>query len=561
MTRTAAIATLFILSGASISFAQQAAPGNQTIREADLRADLFFLASDAMRGRLTDTPENRLAAEFIKSRFERMGLKPAGPDNSFYQNFNLTRASLGADNRLVMFGRSQNRELTLQVGQDFYPLRFSVSGRAKGQLVYAGFGITSPDRSHDDYKRGSFTGKIVMVLDHEPGERDPASPFDGLVRSEASRNLRKALYAQEQGAAAILFVSDVHNHPGPINFEAAAKRYWPDPPRRKSRYILTEWMERVRIPAVQISPTTAKTLLADAKRTLVDLAKAAEQQGGVTPVAIPNLEIDLTVSVNRHTVQERNVVGLMEGSDPKASDEWIIVCAHYDHDGADGDRVYNGADDDCSGTVAVIEIAEAYAMAASQGERPRRSVLFAAWNAEEVGLLGAWAYTENPLNPLNKTVAVLNMDMIGRNEEVPVGGGRRFRGLEIQTAEPNNNSVNVMGYSFSPDLTSLVEKANSAFGLSLKMEYDNNPSNLLRRSDQWPFLQNGVPAVFFHTGLHPDYHTEFDVPERINYAKMEKIVRLVHQVSWDLAEQEARPGFTHRSVKTHSTNSSIAERR
>jgi hypothetical protein len=561
MRRTAIIAACFALSAATISVAQDTAPRNKSIRESDLKADLFFLASDAMQGRLTDTPENRLAAEFIKSRFERMGLKPAGANNSYFQNFNLTKASPGEDNRLVMSGPNQNRELTLSVGQDYYPLRFSVSGRAKGELVYAGFGITSPDRSHDDYKRGSFAGKIVIVLDHEPGERDPASPFDGLISSEVSRNLRKALYAQDHGAAAILFVSDVHNHPGPVNFGAAAKRYWPDPPRRKSRYVLTDWIERVQIPAVQISPALAKTLLAGTSRTLPDLAKSAEQQGGATSVAIPGVKVELSVSVNRHTVTERNVVALMEGSDSAMSDEWIIVCAHYDHDGADGERVYNGADDDGSGMVAVIEIAEAYAQAAEQGKRPRRSVLFAAWNAEEVGLLGAWAYTESPLNPLNKTVAVLNMDMIGRNEEVPVGGGRRFRGLEIQTAESNNNSVNVMGYSYSPDLTSQVVQANATFGLELKMAYDNNPSNLLRRSDQWPFLQNGVPAVFFHTGLHPDYHTEFDVPERINYTKMEKIVRLVHQVSWDLAQEDARPAFTQRSIETLKTSSSLTNKR
>lgn len=219
------------------------------------------------------------------------------------------------------------------------------------------------------------------------------------------------------------------------------------------------------------------------------------------------------------------------------------MCAHYDHDGADGARVFNGADDDGSGTVALLEIAEAYALAARNGERPKRSVLFAAWNSEERGLLGAWAYAENPLVPLERTVATLNMDMIGRNEEVRLGGGRRFRGLELQTAESNKNAVNIMGYSYSADLKRAVEEANRGSELQLKMRYDNNPSNLLRRSDQWPFLQKAVPSLFFHTGLHPDYHTEFDVPERIEYAKLERIACLVHQMSWDLANNESRPGF------------------
>ena len=134
-------------------------------------------------------------------------------------------------------------------------------------------------------------------------------------------------------------------------------------------------------------------------------------------------------------------------------------------------------------------------------------------------------------------------DMIGRNEEVPVGGGRRFRGLAVQTAESNRNAVNILGYTYSADMKAGVAKANRLIELELKMRYDNNPSNLLRRSDQWPFLQKGVPSLFFHTGLHPDYHTVFDVAEKINYDKLERIAKLVHQMSWELAESATRPSF------------------
>jgi Zn-dependent M28 family amino/carboxypeptidase len=164
------------------------------------------------------------------------------------------------------------------------------------------------------------------------------------------------------------------------------------------------------------------------------------------------------------------------------------------------------------------------------------------FGSEERGpLLGSWAYTERPLRPLDKTAAVLNMDMIGRNMEVPIGGGARFAGLTVQSAESNTNSVNIIGHSRHPALKAAVERANQGYGLTLKMDLDNNASNLLRRSDQWPFLQRGVPAVWFHTGLHPDYHTVNDRPEKINYDKMEKIARLVHQVSWDLANAAQAP--------------------
>jgi Zn-dependent M28 family amino/carboxypeptidase len=157
--------------------------------------------------------------------------------------------------------------------------------------------------------------------------------------------------------------------------------------------------------------------------------------------------------------------------------------------------------------------------------------------------LGAWAWADNPPWPLEKTVAMLNMDMIGRSEEVPEGGGGRFRGLAVQTAASNANAINVIGTSFSPDLRAVVTAANSNFDLQLRFRYDNNPSNLLRRSDHWVFLNHGIPALWFHTGLHPDYHTIYDRPETIDYPKMERIARLVHQLGWDLAQGGQRPAI------------------
>jgi Zn-dependent M28 family amino/carboxypeptidase len=231
-------------------------------------------------------------------------------------------------------------------------------------------------------------------------------------------------------------------------------------------------------------------------------------------------------------------VATLEGSDARLKSEWVIVSAHFDHNGADAGEIFNGADDNGSGTVALLEIADAYALAAKQGVRPKRSILFAAWNSEERGLLGAWAYTEQPLAPLSTIRAVLNMDMVGRNEEVPLGGGTRFNGLDVQTAESNANAINVMGYARVPELAAAVDRSNAAIGLELKKRYDNNSSNLVRRSDQWPFLQSGVPALGFMTGLHPDYPTRYDRPEKINYVKLEKIARLIHQASWDIANAD-----------------------
>ena len=536
------IAAACVCAVASVT-AQQRAPQNESIRQEDLRADLFFLAGDSLRGRLTDTEENRAAADFIKSRFERLGLKGAGPNGSFFQSYNLMTATLPAAPtaaNVLEIDRGDGQTRQLRAGQEFYPHRYSASGTATGSVVFAGFGISAPHLDYDDYT-SMMPGKIVLILDHEPGERDPNSPFDGVVTSESSTVWRKVVAAQKRGAAAVLFVSDVHNHPAATDFEATARNYWPDKPPHLLSYMLASWADAIRIPVAQISPAVAASLAASAGKSLTTLAEASETARGGAVVPLDGTRVTVRTAVDRHIVPDRNVVALLEGSDPRLKNEWVIVSAHYDHNGADGTQIFNGADDNGSGVVALLEIAEAYALAAKDGHRPKRSILFASWNSEERGLLGAWAYTEQPLAPLNTIAAVLNMDMIGRNEEIPIGGGARFAGLEVQTAESNSNALNLMAFSKVPDITAAVEKANGAIGLELKKRYDNNSSNLLRRSDQWPFLQRGVPAMGFITGLHPDYHTPYDRPEKINYLKMERIARLIHQVSWDIANADARP--------------------
>jgi Zn-dependent M28 family amino/carboxypeptidase len=520
--------------------AQSVAPGNDTIRKQELRADLFFVASEAMRGRLTDTPENRVTTAFVRSRFERLGLEPMGSEGSYFQPFRLITARLATDNDFELLD-SRGSAVRWRVRRDFSPELFSASGGVEAEAVFVGFGIHAPSLGHDDYASDAVRGKIAMVLDHEPGERDPVSPFDGVVASEFSNARRKALAAQSAGAVGILFVTDVHNHPEETDFARESAAIWDEPPPRIRRYTLARWAEAIQIPAVQISPALADSLLVRAGRSLGELAREAEST--IEAVPVPSTLLRLQVDVERQVVMDRNVVAAMRGSDPSLSDEWVIVSSHFDHNGADGDDVFNGADDDGSGTVALLEIAEAYAQAKEDGGSPRRSVLFASWGSEERGLLGSWAYAESPIVPLARTVAVLNMDMIGRNEEVPVGGGRRFRGLDVQTAESNDNAVNILGYTYSDEMKTGVEEANRLIELELKMRYDNNASNLLRRSDQWPFLQKGVPSLFFHTGLHPDYHTVFDIPEKINYDKLERITKLVHQMSWELAQSDARPSF------------------
>lgn len=514
------------------------APDNDVITAAKMRADLEFLSGDGFRGRLTATPEDALALEWVKSRFEWLGLAPKGANGTFFLPYDLSIGSLGPGNEMSVTRNGQTTHYTSE--NDFYPHRYGAAATATGDVAFAHFGIRAPSLGYDDLA-GDVHGKILIMLDHEPGEFDSTSKFDGVVTSEYSNPLKKALTAQQAGAAGVLFVSDVHNHATQRPFAAAARAYWPERPPRLLPYTLAAWANRLSIPVAQISPALADSLLAVSGHSLTDLARTSESATGSAPVPIAGVRVTLHTNVIRSDVPDRNVVAAIQGSDPRLKSEWVVIAAHVDHNGAVGDSIFHGADDNGSGAVALLAIAEAYARAAANGQRPKRSVLFLATDSEERGpLMGSWGYAEAPAVPLSQTVAMINMDMIGRNEEVPENGGARFRGLPVQTSESNANTVTLLGWSRST-LTSDVERANASFHLTLKENYDNNISQLLRRSDSWPFLQHGVPAIWFHTGLHPDYHLPTDTADRINYPKMERIARLVHELSWNLAETAARP--------------------
>ena len=522
--------------------ASSRAPASDAITIGKMRADIEFLAGDALRGRLTDTPENAISLEWVAARFQWLGLRPMGANGTYFLPYGLSVSALGTGTNEVAVTRA-GQTTRYGMGTAFYPHRSSASATATGDVVFAHFGIAAQPLGYNDLN-GDVRGKVLLVLDHEPGESDSTSRFDGVVTSEYSNPLKKALAAQARGAAGVLFVTDVQNHQGAQNFDNAARQYWPAQPPRLLPYTLAAWADKLTIPVGQISVPLADSLVRGTGKSLADLARAAETARGSAPIPLSGVTVTVTTSVVRRTVPDRNVLAAIEGSDPTLRNEWIVIAAHPDHNGAVGDTIYHGADDNASGVAGLLAIAEAYSKAAAAGQRPKRSILFAAFNSEERGpLMGSWGYTEAPAVPLDRTIAMINLDMIGRNEEVPENGGGRFRGLPVQSGESNRNSTTLLGWSRST-LTQMVERANARFNLTLEKNYDNNISQLLRRSDSWPFLQHGVPAIWFHNGLHPDYHLTSDTADRLNYEKMERIVKLVHQVSWDLSQATGRPALT-----------------
>jgi Zn-dependent M28 family amino/carboxypeptidase len=273
------------------------------------------------------------------------------------------------------------------------------------------------------------------------------------------------------------------------------------------------------IPVIVASSSVARDLIPDLRPS----------QGEV--------DVAISVDVQRHTFKSQNVLGLIEGTDPNLRKEVMIIGAHYDHDGESNGQIWYGADDNGSGTAALLEIAEAFANGKS---RPARSILLCAFTGEEKGLLGSRYYVDHPVFPLNRTIAMFQMDMIGRNEDHSADPGQ---GIPEERASENANALNVLGSAFSPDLKTTISRENDRVDLTVRFRYDFKAEDLLRRSDQWSFLAREIPAVFFFTGLHPDYHTPRDTANKINYPKLEKVTRLVYLSAFQIAGKPAKPAY------------------
>jgi Peptidase family M28 len=532
-------ATLFtIVSLALVLTAADQAPGLDTIRADALKGHIFFLASDAMAGRDSMSHEGRIAADYIAGFFYRAGLQPVGDNNTFFQNFPMAEARIDREKtrlaaRVVSkTGGSLDRDYVF--GPDFtMPRQGNVDISVSAPLVFAGYGITAPEYDYDDFKGVDVAGKVIMILTHEPQETDPRSRFKGAWNTVHAYNWWKPEVARQHGTAAILLVQDRVSHrpqrtaSGPTNAQVRTDR---------GQHTLTSpfWDT----PVFSVTRRVADELLAPSGRTIDQLQDAIDRAGTPQSMAVTGVNIDLRRAIkDRQVVQTRNVVGVVEGSDPVLKNEYVLVTGHYDHVGQKDQFIFHGADDNASACAAVIAMAEALT---STKERPKRSVMFLVFEAEEDGLLGAFHYVDHPIVPLDRTVAVLNMDMIGRDEDSPTWSTH---------AADNRNGVNVVGTLYNPDLRKVIEAENQRIGLTLDYKTDKDDrEGWFSRSDHYPFAIKSVPMVLFNTGEHPDYHTANDTWDRINYPKIEKITRLVYLSAWNLANAANRPRFVRENV-------------
>jgi hypothetical protein len=509
--------------------AADADPGLATITADALEGHIYFLASDEMGGRDSLSHEGRIAAEYIAAFFHRAGLRPVGNNGTYFQNFAMVEAQLDRDRTYLRakIGGSTTRDFAM--GPDFSLSRQgSVDAEVNAPLVFAGYGIAAPEYAYDDFTGADVRGKVVMVLTHEPQEHDANSRFKGKFNTLHAFNGWKAEVIRQHGAAGILIVQEKtpdrtrqRTPSGPTNAQVRTDR--------PAHTLTSPYLD---LPFFTISRQTADALLAPLGKTIGDLQEEIDKTGQPHSVAVPDVTVGMRRAIKDRTViQTRNVVGVLEGTDPKLKDEYVLVTGHYDHVGQKGPFIYHGADDNASACAAVMAIAEAFRAAGP----PKRSLMFLVFEAEEDGLLGAFHYVNNPVVPLANTVAVLNSDMIGRDEDDPQWNTH---------AEDNRNQVNVVGTLYNPDLRRVIDAQNRDIGLRLDYKTDSDdPEGWFARSDHYPFAVKGVPMVMFNTGEHPDYHTTNDTWDRINYPKIEKITKLIYLSAKDLANSQTRPKF------------------
>lgn len=460
--------------------------GFAAVEEMELRAWLGFLASDELEGRESGQHGYDVAARFCATLFERFGLKPAGDQGTFFQDFDILRSEPDPDTS------------ALEVKDSAGEARFGLAGNLavwppadvdwSGPWAFVGFGEGAENDSPSDFRGIDTPQRVVLVLPR-PG-----------------RNGHESRGAVLAGATRIVIISD-------------------DKVKRRMGLESHEWPS-FDVPGQEVPPYTvafvtqklADRILRTKGLTVDGLLKGAERP--------PHFDLDgmdLKISVRRKEtkLRGRNVVGLLEGADPARRSEAVVIGAHLDHVGQRGSQVFHGADDDASGSCGVIACAKAFAQSP---RRPARSVLFTLFAAEEKGLWGSRFFVDHPAVPLKDIITEIQLDMIGRNEEE-----------KNVKPEDRTNKVHVIGSRReSLELQRIINRANQPIGL----EFLSSGEQFFGGSDHYFFAEHRIPVAFFYTGSHPDYHKTTDTPDRINFPKMARIVQLSFSAAWDLADRE-----------------------
>jgi hypothetical protein len=481
----------------------------------DLRADVAYLASEELEGRATGTKGARLAAEFIAEQFAAAGLKPAGTNTTFFQPFEFNAGVRVIPNANTLTVAGENLAAVFAVEHDFRPLSFTANARAEGEVVFAGYGLAVPGKSgegYDSYAGVNVSNKIALVLRYVPEDVDTKR------RAELNRyaGLRyKAMLARDHGAKAVLFVTGP-NSPNAgelagLNFDSS--------------------LAGSGIVAASVSSNVVNSLLAGSGRNLKALQSALDKEDphAESGFVLPKMKVNIATAIEHLKKSDRNVVAAIPPANISGRNEYILVGAHYDHLGhgesggamqraGEEHAIHYGADDNASGTAAVLELAGA--LAKERAEKPeqfQRGILFALWSGEEIGLIGSSQFAERPPLALSNMVAYVNFDMVGRLRD---------------------NKLSLQGVGSSTVWRKLIEKRNVAAGFNVALQEDP-----YLPTDTTPFYSKQVPVLNFFTGSHDDYHRPTDKPDTLDYDGLERITKFARAILSDLAGSTERPDY------------------
>jgi Zn-dependent M28 family amino/carboxypeptidase len=505
----------------------------QAITAEQLKDYLYYVASDEMEGRDTPSRGLDLTAKFIGTMLSRWGFKPAGDNGTFFQKIALRRDVVDAQATSVEIGNQR-----FVYGEDFMRVSGNSTGTSSAPVVYAGNGWMIKSKNLNPYQGIDVRGKYIAVY----GEGQISSPQSlvplpsGLTNADLKGQrgtdwADAALYARQNGAAGVIVL--------PSKF---LQSNWASVRQLFGR--TRTYVEKLAQPAETPVAVLPSVFLASPKMAEAIFSGESNNPLNGSANSSFNLNaaktINLNVGIKPETLWTQNVVAIWEGSDPKLKNEMVAIGAHYDHVGVNPnapgeDKIWNGADDDGSGTVGVLAIAEALAKAKT---RPKRSVLFV-WHAgEEKGLWGSQYFNKFPTVDIKSVVAQLNIDMIGRSKKP---GDANPKNKDLSGEE----GIYVIGSEMmSSTLGAITKQTNDAF---LKMNYDyryDDPKDTNRfffRSDHFNYAINGIPIVFWFDGVHEDYHQAGDSADKIDYAKMEKVTRTIFLTLWEVTDLKERP--------------------
>ena len=508
------VALLVYISGSVV--AQKEAL--ESICENDLRAHLEFIASDLMQGRdfYTETPGLEMTAEYLKGQCRKIGLSPGFGD--YFQKVELTSSEPDLDQTWFQL-RSRDGEVVYQT-KDI----FSLSGTLEndtiiGDILFAGYGWYNNDTKYNDTEGMSLKDKIVVVMTRTP---EMVKEGKELAMNVESLKMQKAVLG---GAKALLFVPDPLNPD--TGFLDEIREY-----TTGGMLQLKGTKGRRRMPLKILFGTTelGNKIVKESGKTLADIQREIGESGSPKSFDVESATANVQLIRNISIVEGKNVVAVIEGSDPVLKNECIVYTAHYDHLGTAGEgEVYNGADDNGTGTVALLEIAEAFQL---MKKKPKRSIVFAWVTGEEKGLLGSNYYSQNPVFSMENTLADINLDMVGRSAEVEPAPEAA---VEKSLAGPNG--LYIVSGKQSSELMGISNEICSELGL---IPSDKLSEAFLTRSDYYHFYKNGVPVLGLSTGLHDDYHKVTDEVEKIDYTKMKRVAQYSFLVGEKVANQKKR---------------------